>query len=91
MMIQLLRGGASMNQTEFDALHARCVDAFGTYVDEAEKTAMMFATCTAEPMPLAARLEIAVQEKNEVAAHLVYLAEKLILHNAARLGYAFTD
>jgi hypothetical protein len=42
-------------------------------------------------MPLAARLEIAVQEKNEVAAHLVYLAEKLILHDAARLGYAFTD
>jgi hypothetical protein len=80
-----------MNQTEFDALHARCVNAFGTYADEAEKTAMMLATCTAEPMPLTARLEIAVQEKNEVAAHLSYLAEKLILHDAARLGYAFTD
>jgi hypothetical protein len=80
-----------MNQKEFDALHARCVDAFGSYADEAEKTATMLATCTAEPMPLAARLEIAVQEKNEVAAHLVYLAEKLVLHDAARLGYAFTD
>ena len=80
-----------MNQKEFDALHARCVDAFGTYADEAEKTASMLGTCTAEPMPLAARLEIAVQEKNEVAAHLAYLAEKLLLHDAARLGYAFAN
>jgi hypothetical protein len=80
-----------MNQKEFNALHARCVDAFGSFADEAEKTATMLASCTAEPLPLAARLEIAVQEKIEVTAHLFYLAEKLLLHDAARLGYASSN
>jgi hypothetical protein len=80
----------SMDQKEFNELHARCVGAFGSYATEAEKTATMLAHCTAEPMPLAERVKIAVQERIEVAAHSIYLAEKLLLHEAARLGYAFT-
>jgi hypothetical protein len=80
-----------MDQKEFNELHARCVDAFGSYATEAEKTATMLASCTAEPMPLAERLQIAIQEKIEVTAHALYLAEKLLLHESARLGYAFTN
>ena len=72
-------------------MHARCVGAFGSYAVEAEKTATMLANCTAEPMPLSARLKIAVQEKIEITAHSLDLAEKLVLHEAARLGYAFTS
>jgi hypothetical protein len=77
-----------MNQNEFNALHARCVSAFGSYATEAEKTATMLANCTAEPMPLPERVKIAVQERIEVAAHSLYLTEKLLLHETARLGYA---
>jgi len=80
-----------MDQKEFDELHTRCVDAFGSYATEAQKTATMLADCTAEPMPLPARLQIAVQEKAEIAAHSLYLAEKYLLHEAARLGYAFAN
>jgi hypothetical protein len=80
-----------MDQKEFDKLHGRCVEAFGSYAIEAEKTATMLAACTPEPMPLPDRLQIAVQEKIEITAHSLYLAEKLLLHDAARLGYAFTD
>ena len=80
-----------MDQNEFDELHARCVDAFGNYTIEAGKTATMLAGCTPEPMPLPERLQIAVQEKVEITAHSLYLAEKLLLHDAARLGYAFTN
>jgi hypothetical protein len=80
-----------MDQKEFNELHARCVDAFGSYANEAEKTVMMLANCPAEPMPLPARLEIALQEKTEITAHALCLAEKLLLHEAARLGYAFTN
>jgi hypothetical protein len=81
----------SMDQKEFNELHARCVGAFGSYATEAEKTATMLASCTAEPMPLPERLKIAVQERIEITAHSLYLAEKLLLHEAARLGYAFTN
>jgi hypothetical protein len=79
-----------VDQDEFNALHASCVDAFKNYANEAEITATMLADCTAEPLPLAARLKIALQESIENTTHSIYLAAKLLLHEAARLGYAFT-
>jgi hypothetical protein len=79
-----------VDQTEFNQLHSSCVRAFRTYALEAETTATMLANCTADPMPLPERLKIALQEKIENTAHAVYLGAKLLLHEAARLGYAFT-
>jgi hypothetical protein len=51
----------------------------------------MLAHCTAEPLPLVQQLKVTVQETAEHTAHLVYLADKRLLHEAARLGYAFAD
>lgn len=78
-----------MDQKEFNELHSSCVSAFRNYATEAEITATMLANCTAEPMPLPARLKIALQERIENTAHAVYLGAKSLLHEAARLGYAF--
>lgn len=80
-----------MDQTEFNELHSSCVGAFRDYAAEAEKTATMLSNCTAEPMPLQERLKIAFQERIENTAHSLYLSSKHLLHEAARLGYAFTD
>jgi hypothetical protein len=66
------------------------VSAFRNYAAEAEITATMLGNCTAEPMPLPARLKIAFQESIENTAHTVYLGAKFHLHEAARLGFAFT-
>lgn len=79
-----------MDQNEFNELHTSCVVAFREYVDQAEVTASMLAKCTAEPMPLRERLKIALQERVENTAHSLYLIAKRLLHDAARLGYAFT-
>jgi hypothetical protein len=57
MMVLLLKG-APMDQKEFNKLHASCVRAFKDYAAEAEITATMLASCTAEPMPLPKRLRI---------------------------------
>ena len=86
-----VEGRLSVDQKEFNKLHASCVGAFDSYVAEAEITAGMLANCTAEPMPLPERLKIALQERIENTAHSLYLAAKLLLHEAARLGYAFTE
>jgi hypothetical protein len=80
-----------MDQSQFDALHASCAGAFRNYASEADVTSAMLANCTADPMPLPERLKLALQERIESTAHSLYLAEKLLLHDAARLGYAFTD
>jgi hypothetical protein len=77
-----------VDQTEFNDLHKSCVDAFAVYVVEAEKTAGMPAKCTPEPLPLVDRVKVTVQETVENSAHLVYLAAKRLLHDAARLDYA---
>jgi negative regulator of sigma E activity len=79
-----------MDQKEFNELHSSCVSAFRNYAAEADITANMLADCTAEPMPLPVRLQIALQERIENMAHAVYLSAKVLLHEAARLGYAFT-
>ena len=77
-----------MNQTEFNDLHDSCVTAFDAYVAEAGKTFAMLAKCTPEPLPIAERVKVTVQEAAELSAHSLYLAAKRLLHDAARLGYA---
>jgi hypothetical protein len=89
-MVNLVLRGVYVDRSEFDALHASCVGAFRNYANEADVTSAMLANCTADPMPFSERLNIAFQEEIENAAHSLYLAEKLLLHDAARLGYAFT-
>jgi hypothetical protein len=78
-----------LDQNEFDQLHARCVTAFKSYATEADITAVLLANCTAEPLPLADRLKILIQESIENSAHTLYLGAKRLLHEAARLGFAF--
>ena len=79
-----------MDQTEFNELYNSCVTALDGYVAEAEKTTAMLAKCTPDPLPIAERVKITVQEAAENSAHLLYLAAKHLLHDAARLGYAFS-
>ena len=80
-----------MNETEFATLHASCVTAFQDYVAEAEKTSALLATCTSEPLPFITRLKVALQENTEYTTYTLYLDSKRLLHDAARLGYAFSD
>jgi hypothetical protein len=80
-----------VNQTEFATLHASCVIAFQGYVAEAEKTSALLANCTAEPLPFTNRLRVALQETTEHTTYTLYLDTKRLLHDAARLGYAFSD
>jgi hypothetical protein len=79
-----------MDQNEFNELHSSCVTAFKHYAIQADITSSMLANCTAEPLPLEERLRIALQERMEDTAHILYLGTKGHLHEAARLGYAFT-
>ncbi|MCU1244017.1 MAG: hypothetical protein JWO71_4743 [Candidatus Acidoferrum typicum] len=78
-----------MNETEFAKLHASCVTAFESYIVEAEKTSVLLANCTAGPLPFAKRLRVMLQENAEFATYSLYLDSKRLLHDAARLGYAF--
>jgi hypothetical protein len=80
-----------LNETEFAELHASCVTAFKVYIVEAEKTSALLATCTAEPLPFAKRLRVMFQENVEFTTYSLYLDTKRVLHDAARLGYAFFD
>jgi negative regulator of sigma E activity len=79
-----------VDQQEFNEVHSICVGAFRDYAAEADLTAAMLAHCTPEPMPLQERLRIAIQQQTENTAHSIYLHAKRVLHEAARLGYAFT-
>jgi hypothetical protein len=79
-----------VDQKEFNELHSNCVVAFKKYAVQADITSSMLANCTAEPMPLRERLKIALQERMENTAHTLYVSAKGLLHEAARLGYAFT-
>ena len=80
-----------MNETEFANLHASCVTAFQGYIAEAEKTSALLANCTAGPLPFVQRLKVALQENAEYSTYTLYLDTKRLLHDAARLGYAFSD
>ena len=77
-----------MDQTEFNEMHTSCVKALSAYVVEAEKTTGMLAKCTPEPLPFEERVNVSIQETVENSAHMLYLAAKRLLHDAARLGYA---
>ncbi len=76
-----------MNYTEFTDLHTSGVTAMRIYFDQAEKTSVMLAKCTAAPLPFVERLALASQEIVENNAHAEYLGIKRRLHDAARLGY----
>lgn len=80
-----------MDQLEFNALLISCVSALRNYVTSAELTATMLARCTPEPLPLEDRLNLMVQEMAEKQVHTTYLDLKGVLHNAARLGYHFSE
>ena len=80
-----------MNETEFNKLHASCVTAFKGYIAEAEKTSALLANRTAGPLPFAKRLRVMFQENAEYTTYSLYLDTKRLLHDAARLGYAFSD
>ena len=80
-----------MNEAEFAKLHASCVTAFKGYVVEAEKTSVLLASCTPGPLPFAKRLRVMFQENAEYTTYSFYLDTKRLLHDAARLGYAFSD
>jgi hypothetical protein len=79
-----------VNETEFAKLHASCVTAFESYIVEAEKTSVLLATCTAGPLPFAKRLMVMLQENAEYKTYSFYVDTKRLLHDAARLGYAFS-
>ena len=79
-----------MDQTEFNELHASCVNALDVYVNSAEQTAAMLEKCTPEPLPLEDRLRLVVQERAEEHAHVIYMDIKHILHDAARMGYHYS-
>lgn len=76
-----------MNDAEFLKLHTSCVTAFRIYVAAAETTATMLGECTANPLPLAKRLELMLHENDENSAHRTYLSTKRLLHDAALRGY----
>jgi hypothetical protein len=76
-----------VNDAEFLDLHTSCVAAFRIYVAAAETTATMLAKCTANPLPLAKRLELMLQENDENSAHRAYVGTKRLLHDAALRGY----
>ena len=78
----------SVNQQEFIALHAECTTITNAYLREAEKTSMMLATCTADPLNFRERFALLSQEILEKEAFVVYLAAKRFLHSVALLGYA---
>jgi hypothetical protein len=80
-----------VNDQEFAKLHASCVTAFQGYVAEAEKTSVLLASCTPGPLPFAQRLRVMFQENAEYRTYTLYLDTKRLLHDAARLGYAFTN
>jgi hypothetical protein len=76
-----------VNYSEFKVAHENCVTARQAYVVEAEKTATMFAKCTAAPLSFEARFHLLSQEIVENDAHLSYLGSKRVLRTTARLGY----
>ena len=76
-----------MNHAEFVDLHTSGVTAMRAYFDQAEKTTVMLANCTPEPLPFLERLALVSQEIVENTAHADYLGIKRRLHDAARLGY----
>ena len=55
-----------MNRPEFIDLHTSGVTAMRVYFDQAEKTTVLLAKCTAEPLPFLESLALAFQEIAEI-------------------------
>ena len=79
-----------MKKEEFLRLHAECLTAMRAFFVEADVTIKMLAKCSAEPLPFDDRMHLLSQEVIENDAYETYLSTKLLLHDAARLGYEFT-
>jgi hypothetical protein len=88
---RLLRSGFQINSGEFIGLHANCIAAIRAYFVEAERTSAMLAQSTAEPLPLTERLSLLSREIIENESHMKYVVAKSLLHEAARLGYGFSN
>jgi hypothetical protein len=80
-----------VNQAQFMDLHADSEKLMQSYFIEVEKSSAMLAECTAQPLPLKKRLNLASQGVIEHTAHLTYLSAKGLLVSAARLGYGFSN
>lgn len=79
-----------MERREFTDLHAHCVTLMRGYFAEAEKTSLLLANCSPEPLPFFTRFAILRQEIDEKNAQLLYIAAKRLLHRAALLGFEGT-
>ena len=76
-----------MTYKEFLELHAKCVTAMRVYFAVAEKSVVLLAQCTVEPLSPTKRLSLISQEVAEKEAHGTYLDSKRLLHEAALQGY----
>jgi len=84
---QVRKGGPIVDATEFRDLHKRCITVMRGYFAEAEKTSLLLANCSSEPLPFLKRFEILRQEVVENDAHRLYLDAKGLLHRTALVGY----
>jgi hypothetical protein len=80
-----------MNNAQFIQLHNNCVLAMRAYFVEAEKTSELLGKWHPEPLPFAERVTLASQEMNENKSYARYVNAKVLLHDAARLGYRFPN
>lgn len=80
-----------MDYAEFTKLHEECATARKDYFVEAEKTSLMLAECTPEPLAFNVRLALAVQGILENHAHSTYLGIRGLLLDAARLGFGSSN
>jgi len=80
-----------MDKTQFKELHTSCMTALRNYITSAELTATMLERCTRNPWPWQIGWTLLIQESAEHKSHSIYLGTKRILHNAARLGYRYSD
>jgi hypothetical protein len=62
-----------------------------SWFNEVRKSSEMLAECTADPLPIERRLTLLSQGIIEHDAHLTYLGSKIVLVDAARLGYGFSN
>ena len=80
-----------MNRAEFLKMHANCVTAMRTYFVEVQKTSIMLAECTAQPLSFRERFTLLSQGIVENDAHLAYLGTRSLLLRAAKLGYGSSN
>jgi hypothetical protein len=82
--------GLRVDIKQFAELHKNSVKLMRSYFAEVEKTSGMLSRCSPEPLSLFKRFAILRQEIAENDAQQLYFLAKILLHDAARLGYAAT-